>query len=208
MEYKLVHDLIYLGVKIVLRRYVSEDFQPLIQRALGKLNSWGSKSLSLAGRSILINSSLLSIPTFLMTHLLVPKGILNDLDILCRKFFWHKDHSRQALHYVNDLCIPKSFGGLGFHYSSSWQGPLKTRLAWNFIQNPNSLLNKIVRAKYGNNLLNSSAKRHSSPTLKILLDGAQHFKTILRWEIADGKLINLKQIAGFLIENCATGLLK
>ncbi|KAL0928688.1 hypothetical protein M5K25_000602 [Dendrobium thyrsiflorum] len=48
--FRQVNELVYLGIMIVLRRYVNADFQNIIKHTLDKLNSWGSRCLSLVGR--------------------------------------------------------------------------------------------------------------------------------------------------------------
>lgn len=47
-------ELVYIGFKIILRRYIDADFLSILQHTLEKLNSWSGKNLSFAGRNILI----------------------------------------------------------------------------------------------------------------------------------------------------------
>jgi len=72
----------------------TSDFQILIKHSMDKLNSWGSKFLSLIGNVTLINSSLLSLRSYFITHSLVPKKIFDDLDKLRRNFLWHNDNGK------------------------------------------------------------------------------------------------------------------
>ena len=52
----LKKDAIYLGSPLFLTKARSKDFKYLVERVESKLVGWGSKSLSWAGRSTLINS--------------------------------------------------------------------------------------------------------------------------------------------------------
>ncbi|XP_020675527.1 uncharacterized protein LOC110094603, partial [Dendrobium catenatum] len=82
-------------------------------------------------------------------------------------------------------------GGLGFHASLNWQGPLRARLAWGILQDKESLLSRMVTAKYGDNLWEHLAGRNISSTWRILCDGAAALRPILRWEIGDGSRIDV-----------------
>ncbi|KAL0917861.1 hypothetical protein M5K25_012962 [Dendrobium thyrsiflorum] len=192
LGFLIVNEMHYLGVKLVVRRPLKSDFRSIIDHALTKLNAWGSRSLSMAGSVLLIKSSLLSLPIFLSTLTLVPKSILHNLDKLCRDFLWNKDKVRKGLHYIawDELCKPKLLGGLGIHSSIAKIGPLSSRITWRFIHNPNLLCNRIIISKYGNDVWNGKFRRGNSPTWKILLDGANYLKHIIRWKISNGIKVN------------------
>lgn len=48
LGFKVVSEMIYLGVKIALKRLVFSNFQNLLEKALSKLNFLGKKFFSLA----------------------------------------------------------------------------------------------------------------------------------------------------------------
>ncbi|PKU80480.1 Putative ribonuclease H protein [Dendrobium catenatum] len=126
----------YLGVKISLGRSKVVDFQELLSMVMDKFNSWGKKSLSMGGKLTLIETSLLSMPNFLITHSLVPIRVLHELEKLCRSFLWHKSDGSKGMHYVawSEICKPRSMGGLGLQSPLLRIGSLRSRLAWSFIQ--------------------------------------------------------------------------
>ncbi|XP_020685649.1 uncharacterized protein LOC110101895 [Dendrobium catenatum] len=64
-----------------------------------KVNLWGKKFLSLAGRALLINTSMLYVPMYVMTHTSIPNGVLNATEWLGRRFFW-----QTMLTVVTALC--------------------------------------------------------------------------------------------------------
>ncbi|KAI0502710.1 hypothetical protein KFK09_017667 [Dendrobium nobile] len=47
LNFKLVKEISYLGIKMALRRLNPSDFQNLLDSAAGRLNTWGSKKISL-----------------------------------------------------------------------------------------------------------------------------------------------------------------
>ncbi|PKU87174.1 Putative ribonuclease H protein [Dendrobium catenatum] len=160
LNFKTVEELQYLGVQLLLRRPVRADFQFLIDKVLQKLNSWGSKCLSLAGKLTLVKTSLLSLPNFVSTHNMVPKKILQEINKCCRNFIWNKKNGKKGMHYVSwsTLCKSKDKGGMNLHSEVERAGPLKARLMWWMIQRPESLLSRVISAKYGEKNLENSVQ--------------------------------------------------
>ncbi|KAL0923790.1 hypothetical protein M5K25_004562 [Dendrobium thyrsiflorum] len=120
------------------------------------------------------------------------RGILNDFERLCRNFLWHKKDASKGLHYVawDVLCKPKGEGGWELQSVVEKIGPLRAKFAWNFISKPNSLLNRTLVSKYGSNVWNSECKNNSSPSWKIVLNGAKFFHPIVRWKLSTGMEVN------------------
>ncbi|KAL0918933.1 hypothetical protein M5K25_010982 [Dendrobium thyrsiflorum] len=192
LDFKVVKELSYIGVKVALRRLVAADFQSMLERALNKLNTWSNKFILLEGRLVLVKSVLLSIPIFLATHSLVPMGVLYEIDKMCRDFIWHKKDGKFALHYVAwiVLCKSKNHGGHGLHSIVSKVGSIRAKFSWNFIVNPKSLLNRSLKAKYGSDIWNAEIKRGCSSTWKIIVNGIMSLRLIVRWDVANGESIN------------------
>ncbi|KAI0529205.1 hypothetical protein KFK09_001752 [Dendrobium nobile] len=115
-----VEEMDYLGIKLALRRLMKKDFTPLLQQARAKTLSWGFRHLSLEDRVILINVVLLPSSVYLVTHMLVPKSVLNDVERVCRSFLWDLDANHKSIYYIvwRSVAKPRRKGGLGFHASS------------------------------------------------------------------------------------------
>ncbi|KAI0522478.1 hypothetical protein KFK09_004857 [Dendrobium nobile] len=193
LGFKVVKDMKYLGIKITLNRVKIADFQDILCNVTDKLNAWNKKSLSLGGKLILIDSSLLSMPNFLVTHSMVPKRVLFELEKLCRNFLWHKKEDSKGMHYVawKDICKPRCYGGLGIHSPLDRIGSLRSKLAWNFIQKPQSLLHRVMAARYGNDVMNGGQRKINSTAWKILVDGGKCLKMAVRWSIGKGDKVNV-----------------
>ncbi|KAL0922550.1 hypothetical protein M5K25_006541 [Dendrobium thyrsiflorum] len=156
-----VTEMEYLGVLLALRKLTTSDFSKILKAVMEKTNVWGRRHLSLAGRSTLIRTSLLVVPVYLMTHTMVPKGITFEA------------------------------GGAGLPFTALWMGPLRARLAWDFVQHPSSMLNKTLIAKYGGNVWEDRVSRGISNTWKVILDGSKALRPIIRWRVGDGKQIDI-----------------
>lgn len=52
------------------------------------LKGWKEKLLSQVGKEILIKAVVQAIPTFTMSCFKLPKGLINEIEGLIRKFWW------------------------------------------------------------------------------------------------------------------------
>ena len=71
--------------------------------------------MSLAGRKVLIDSSLNGIYTYYMSMFRFQRTFIETLVKIQRRFFWQGGHSVRKYHMVkwDILCRPKVKGGLG-----------------------------------------------------------------------------------------------
>ena len=83
----------YLGLPLTPRRLCKLDFQPLIDKAAGKLSTWKGRNLTQAGRACLTKSVLSSQPVYLMTALKPPKEVLLEVDKIHKRFLWAGDNA-------------------------------------------------------------------------------------------------------------------
>ncbi|PKU64470.1 putative mitochondrial protein [Dendrobium catenatum] len=111
---------------------------------------------------------------------------------MCRDFLWNKRDGNYGMHYVswNTLSKPKNNGGYGLQSIVEKLGPLRSKFSLNFINNPYSLLNRVLRGKYGNVLWNGSERCNCSATWKIILNGADYLHPIMRRRIKNGEKVD------------------
>nr|XP_023872480.1 uncharacterized protein LOC111985081 [Quercus suber] len=106
----------YLDLPSLVGRAKQRSFSMIKERIWKKLKGWKEKLLSQAGREILIKAVVQAIPTYTMSCFKLPKGLINEIEGLIRKFWWgyHGEHKR--IHWVSweKLCLPKSKGGMDF----------------------------------------------------------------------------------------------
>jgi hypothetical protein len=81
----------YLGIPIHFRRLKNGEWKLIEDRFEKKLSSWLGKLLSYGDRLILINSSLTSLPMFMLSFFEIPKGVRKRLDFFQSRFFWQCD---------------------------------------------------------------------------------------------------------------------
>ncbi|PKU77597.1 Putative ribonuclease H protein [Dendrobium catenatum] len=188
-----------------MKRMTVADFSKVMKIAFEKINLWGRKHLSFAGRALLIKTSLLSVPMYVMTHTFVPNAILMAIERMGRRFLWQKDANSRGMHYVGwkDPCQPTDLGGLGFHCLTCWKGALRARVVWDLLQNEDSLIYKLLMAKYGMNLWDVMQGSNISITWKVIQDGAKALRLFLRWNIVNGNQIDVLYDVWILNRNIA-----
>ncbi|XP_020699278.1 uncharacterized protein LOC110111651 [Dendrobium catenatum] len=203
LGFKIVKEMKCLGVKISLERIRMAYYQEILGNAMERLNAWNRKSLSLGGKLILIESSLLSMTNFLITHSSVPKRLLHDLEKLCRSFIWNNKDGTKGMHYIawSDICKPRCLGGLGLHSPLHSIGSLRSKVTWNYIQKPYSLLHRVMKSKYDDNVMKGTQRNISSNAWKIILDGGNNLMMAVCWKVGRGDKINILNDT-WLLDRC------
>ncbi|XP_039064928.1 uncharacterized protein LOC120210227 [Hibiscus syriacus] len=106
----------YLGVPLVTRKLSSKDCSALLVRINDKIDKWSSKHLSFGGRLQLVKSVLFSIFGYWSRQLVLPRGVIRDVEKLCmRKILadegslwiaWLKSYCFKAMDFWTVDCKP------------------------------------------------------------------------------------------------------
>ena len=70
----------YLGIPSITGRFHAGLFQNIMDRIDGKLNGWKTKLLSLAGRTVMAQAVLTTIPMYPMQSTLLAISLCNTID--------------------------------------------------------------------------------------------------------------------------------
>ncbi|KAF3645514.1 hypothetical protein FXO38_19607 [Capsicum annuum] len=140
----------YLGVPLSTKKVSILQYQPLIDKIMGKIVSWTSRLLSYAGRAQLIKSILFSIQLFWSQIFIMPKKVVKCIEALCRNFLWSGgvDISKKALVAWEQLCRPYAVGGLNFLDIQTWNRAAISKLLWNLCKKKDRLWVKWVHLYY------------------------------------------------------------
>lgn len=98
------------------------DWTTLQEKNAKKLDVWKGGSMSIAGRTTPINSTLSSTYIYHMSMYLLPKTVTNILDKQRRTFFWQGGGQKRKYHLVKweTICKNKKKGGLGIKDIKKW----------------------------------------------------------------------------------------
>ncbi|GJV00077.1 hypothetical protein Tco_1329347 [Tanacetum coccineum] len=76
----------YLGAPLISSRLLNRDCKVLVEKAQNRIRDWKNKSLSFAGRLQLCKSVLSSMQVYWASVLVIPMGIINDIQQLIQGF--------------------------------------------------------------------------------------------------------------------------
>ena len=105
----------YLGIPIKHSGASSQDYNFILERIKQKLVGWKANLLSLAGRAVLIQASLATIPSYVIQCAHLSGNILDGLDQVNRNFLWGSSETIKKIHWIGwqKVTITKDEGGLG-----------------------------------------------------------------------------------------------
>ena len=138
----------YLGLHALVGQAKKRSFIYIKERVWKKLQGWKKKLLSIAGREVLIKAVIQVIPTYTMSYFKLPKGLIKDLEVLIRKFWWGYTDDSRKVHWVSwkRLCEAKEVGGMGFKEIEKFNDALLAKQVWRMLRNPDSLCFRVFKA--------------------------------------------------------------
>lgn len=131
----------YLGDWVGLEKRSALKWKSLTDQVQSKLQTWKCNSLNMAGRMVLIKSSLDSIPNYWFSLHKIPNTITKRLDKIRRSFFWgdikNGEESGRKMHTVNWnlICSSKDKGGLSLSRIELKNQVLLSKWWWKFHSN-------------------------------------------------------------------------
>ncbi|XP_059446685.1 uncharacterized protein LOC132178252 [Corylus avellana] len=108
---------IYLGLPILIGRSKSAACQSILDKVRNRIEGWRAKTLSQAGRLVLIKAVTAAIPSYAMGTFLLPTSICKKLDQMFKNFLWGFPPTKAinlSLKSWDSLCMPRDARGLGF----------------------------------------------------------------------------------------------
>lgn len=78
----------YLGLPLLIWRSKKKSFDDVKSKVLSKVWGWKMRSLSQAGRTVLIKSLATAMLLYSMSTFLLPKGWYEDIDRTLKDFWW------------------------------------------------------------------------------------------------------------------------
>ena len=144
----------YLGLPIGGNISRMALWDPIIKRIEKRLATWKGRMLSIAGRITLIKASITSLPLYFMSLFPAPRGVIEEIIKLQRRFLWSGEVGKSPLALVawDRLTLPKNLGGLNCGDLSHKNISLLFKWAWRLFHDPDSLWKIVIRDKYGYSL--------------------------------------------------------
>ncbi|XP_058724167.1 uncharacterized mitochondrial protein AtMg00310-like [Vicia villosa] len=185
----------YLGLPSMIGRSKKAVFSFIKDRIWRRINSWSGRSLSKAGKEVMIKSVLQSIPAYIMSIYLIPDGVVNDIEKMLNSFWWGGGRSNKGIRWLTweRMTMLKKEGGLGFRDFKAFNMAMVAKQGWNFLSKPNSLVSRIFKARYfpHSSYLDSKVGNNPSFVWRSLWKAKEVLKIGSRWSIGDGRSIKV-----------------
>ncbi|KAH9688162.1 reverse transcriptase domain-containing protein [Citrus sinensis] len=183
----------YLGLPSMIGRKKMGFFNDIKLKVLNKIAGWQQKFLSSGGKEVLIKAVAQAIPAYAMSVFKLPRGFCDDIQRAIAKFWWGSKGDKRGIHWRKweKLSQAKIRGGLGFRDFSCFNQALVAKQAWRLLQYPNSLVSRVLEARYFRNssFLCAKAGANASYIWRSIMWGRQVIKKGMRWRIGNGKKI-------------------
>ncbi|KAA3472858.1 reverse transcriptase [Gossypium australe] len=176
-------------------RKKKESFQILKDRIKQRIDHWSTRHLSQGGKEIFIKSILQAIPTYTMACFLLPKTLCVEMESIMAKLWWQKGIGRKGIHWCEwrKLCELKENGGLGFRNMCQFNIALLAKQGWRLIVYPDSLLARVLKAKYfpNSDFLNASLGNLPSLTWRSIWAAKGLLQSGMGWRVGRGTEISV-----------------
>jgi hypothetical protein len=186
----------YLGLPSMIGRSKKAIFSFIKDRVWKKINSWSSKSMSKAGREVLIKSVLQSIPTYFMSIFTIPSSLCDEIEKMMNSFWWgHSGARNKGIHWMSwdKLSLHKNDGGMGFKNLTAFNLALLGKQGWRIMSNPDILISQLYKAKYFPDceFFDSKVGHNPSFVWRSICNSKFLLRAGSRWRIGSGNNIPL-----------------
>lgn len=185
----------YLGLPELFGRKKGDLFSSIVDRIKQKAMGWSNRFLSTAGKMTMLRSALSPVPSYAMSCFQLPVSLCKRIQSTLTRFWWDDRMGSKKMAWIawNKLIRPKEQGGLDFRDIQSFNEAYLAKLTWRIINNPDSLLSRILLGKYCPNeaILSVSAKSDISHGWRGVLIGRDIVMSNASWEVGNGDSINI-----------------
>ncbi|KAK5802316.1 hypothetical protein PVK06_029904 [Gossypium arboreum] len=131
----------YLGVPLGANPKRLSTWEPIIDRVRKKLSRWKCRSLSWAGRVVLINVVLSLLPIYFMSLFHASVTIIKRIDKIKRNFLWGNTDGKRKIERIrwDIVCKPKVKGGVGVANLGVKNKALLAKWSWRFANEKEAL---------------------------------------------------------------------
>eukprot|EP00253_Pinus_taeda_P022384 PITA_22384 len=183
----------YLGAPLTLKPWQKAHWEKILANMQRRCKHWTNRALNFAGRLVLTKAILQAIPQYMLSILLAPKGILDQIRCIQCSFLWSGNSEKKKWSLVawKKLCRPKNRGGLNLVDPSIVNRVCGGKIWWKWISNTTLPWANHWKEKYrptGCNL--DLIRMQESPNGSPIWNHAQANRSIIQdhsfWEIQNG----------------------
>ncbi|KAH9741755.1 putative reverse transcriptase/RNA-dependent DNA polymerase [Citrus sinensis] len=143
----------YLGLPSMIGRKKMSFFNEVKLKVLSKISNWQNKFFSSGGKEVLIKAIAQAVPAYAMSVFKLPLTLCEGIQKAIAKFWWGTNKEKHDIHWARweRMSHAKLRGGLGFKDMSCFNQALVAKQSWRIIQDPESLMARVLKARYFKN---------------------------------------------------------
>ncbi|KAH9681143.1 putative reverse transcriptase/RNA-dependent DNA polymerase [Citrus sinensis] len=181
----------YLGLPSMIGRKKTSFFNEVKLKLLSKISNWQYKFFSSGGKEVLIKAVAQAVPAYAMSVFKIPSTLCEDIQKAMAKFWWGNKKEKHGIHWASceRMSHAKHRGGLGFRDISSFNQALVAKQSWRIIQDSESLMARVLKARYFKHegFLNAKIGTNPSFIWRSILWGRKIILKGTRWRIGSGE---------------------
>lgn len=132
-----------------------------------------------------------------MTCFRIPNFINHGIKSMCAKFWWRATGQNKKVHWKtwNFLKRPKALGCLGFRDLTHFNKALLAKQIWRVMENPESLVARVLKARYFKHTDIMEATLSSNPSYiwRSMLWSRDIIREGIMWKVGNGQSINARR---------------
>ena len=183
----------YISLPTQVGRSKDGAFRYVMESSKGKVTGWKGQGLSNKAREVLVKSGLQATPTLTMSCFHLTKKICWNLTSISSKFWWGARNGEMKVHWIawDKMCTSKREGGLGFRQPEAFNQALLAKQAWRLLTVPNSLVARVLKARYFKDcsILSATCPANASFMFRSLLHRRDLLREGLVWRVGDGSIV-------------------
>ena len=157
--------------------------------------SWGGRVLSIGGKEVFIKAVLQAILAYAMSCFLLPLSLCNEINSILSNYWWKQTNASKGIHWFSwkKICSTKNKEGMGFRDMAKFNIAMVAKQGWRLINTRNSLVYKILKAKYFSkvSLLESKLVHNPSLSWRSIWNALEMLKKGVRWRVGNERNIRI-----------------
>jgi hypothetical protein len=140
----------YLGLPSMVGRSKKETFSYIKDRVWKRINSWRGRSLSKAGKEVMIKSVLQAIPYYVISVYIILDATVNDIEKMLNSFWWGGGKNNKGIRWLawERKACAKEIGGLGFRDFKAFNLAMVAKQGWKIMTQPETLVARMFKERY------------------------------------------------------------
>ncbi|KAL9659040.1 hypothetical protein QQ045_018605 [Rhodiola kirilowii] len=181
----------YLGLPVAFGHNRTELCKYIVERIWKKVQGWKEKSLSIAGKEVLIKAVVQAMPTYAMSCFKIPESLIKRMVSIVSNYWWSNSKVGKGIHWCkfDKLCEEKLEGGLGFRVLSIFNDALLSKQVWRLLTCPESLVARLLKARYYKEATPISCQLGYRPSFvwRSIWTAGQQIKQCIELSLAGGR---------------------